>query len=99
MSDEQVTVKSVRIHHQRPAHFARSSRHWLDVMFVHCVDAWPIGRLEVLVEGLAILDNSMDLRLEELQIIEGDAPPELFSSQHYIMHCLLWKFNTECLQF
>ena len=76
VSNEQITVKSIWMHHQGPAHFASSSCDWLDVLFIDCINARPILR-KVVLESQATLDKSVHLRLEELEVIQSDAPSGL----------------------
>ena len=51
MADEEITVQTIWMLQQSPAHFAKPLRQRHDVLLVHRVDAWAIGR----VRGLKIV--------------------------------------------
>ena len=68
MSNKQIAVKPSRIHHQSPTHVPSRSRDRFDIVLIHRIKAGPSRTEGQRPEALG-LDGSMDLGLEELEIL------------------------------
>ena len=64
MADEQVALQTIWILHQSPTHLPGILCHWLDVLLIHGVDAWPIVLRQIVLRprlNLAAAKGRLDL--------------------------------------
>ena len=77
MADEQLTLQAIWMSHQCPTHLPCLSGHWFDILFIHRVDARPIGLRRIILgarPNLTVAQGRADLLAQKTQISMRDAP-------------------------